>query len=260
MNFLKPAIQAGLLLTLVISQSAAAQWYNPYNSYSNYNGYNNYRYNGYNNNYNRGYYPPQYNNTYRAPQQYNNYYRAPQPAYRPYPQQPYSGAPYRPPYPAYNKKKNNMPFTGNSDFMEDLWPGKPGNIYDDVLPVSGPWSRSWGRAPWNRDYDDLWGKNGGPSEWFDMSDPKEGAAVAWEDMLDTPNALGTMPGGWKAPSISVPNPIDVGEEFKNTAKDMPGEMRDFSDGFTYGGDDWSGNNNNGKKDDGISFNPGLRRN
>jgi hypothetical protein len=254
MNFLKPAIQAGLLLTLIISQSVSAQWYNnPYGAYNNYNrnGYtNNYRYNPYAGNYNRGNYPTQ---------QYNNYYRPPQQAYRPYPQRPYYGAPYgRPPYPMYHKKKNNMPFTGNSDFMEELWPGE-GSIYDDVLPADGPWNRSWGRAPWNRDYDNLWGKNGGPSEWINMSDPKEGVAQAWEDMLDTPNALGTMPGGWKAPSISVPNPIDVGDEFKNTAKDMPGEMRDFSDGFTYGGNNISGNKGNGKKDDGISFSPGLRK-
>ncbi len=248
MNFLKLATQAGLLLALAISQGASAQWNPQSNSYGSY-------YNPYTNSYSQP-----YRNPYQAPRAYNYGYPAPQQAYRTYPPAPYYGNPYaRAPYPMYRKKKNNMPFTGNSNFMEDLWPGKPGNIYDEALPMSGPWNRSWGRAPWNRDYDNLWGKKGGPSEWFNFSDPKEGAAVAWEDMLDTPNALGTMPGGWKAPSVSVPNPIDVGEEFKNTAKDMPGEMRDFSDGFTYGGDSWDGSNNSNRKDDGISFNPGLRR-
>jgi hypothetical protein len=75
-------------------------------------------------------------------------------------------------------------------------------------------------------------------------------------MLVTPNELGTMPGGWEAPSISVPNPIDVGDEFKNAAKDMPGEMRDFSDGFTYGDEGYNNGpqgGNSGKDKGGISI-------
>lgn len=254
---IKPLLLAGLTVLVMTSQTAQAQnpYYNQYgynyygtqysNPYQNYNAYN-----GYNNanNYNR---PQNYNYNgyannayYRNP--YNNYYR-------------------------YNSNRNGkfgrsgMPFTGNSDFMEELWPGRD-SIYEDVLPIHGPWDRGWGRAPWNRDYDNLWGRNGGPSKWFDPGDPEEGIAEAWEDMMITPNRLGTMPGGWKAPSISIPNPIDVNKEFRDAAIDMPGEMQNFSEGFTYGGDDGYDDPDRGsigfgnkKKDSGVSISPKVRR-
>jgi hypothetical protein len=256
MHFLKPVIQACLLVTVVISHSASAQWNGPNN------GYNNYGYNGYANQYNPAYYPPAYNSYYNGPGAYSPYNNGASNYQAPYYNAPYAGMP---PYPIYRNNGgmrnmfHNRPFSGNSDFMEELWPGR-GSIYDDVLPADGPWNRNWGRAPWNRNYDNLWGRNGGPSKWINMSDPKEGVAQAWEDMLVTPNALGTMPGGWKAPSISVPNPIDVGEEFKNVAKDMPSEMKDFSDGFNYGNGGYdNGGYNNGNKGGGITFDPSRHR-
>jgi hypothetical protein len=144
-----------------------------------------------------------------------------------------------------------------------MWPGRD-SIWEDAAPIDGPWNRNWGRAPWNRDYENLWEPDGGPDKWFDPSDPKEGMAWAWEDMMVTPNALGTMPGGWEAPSIIIPNPVDVGDEFKNAAGDMPGEMQDFSEGFTYGDDGYNSNNYNSnrgigfgnkKKKDGIKIEP-----
>lgn len=245
-----------MLIGYGFTQTAVAQGYygNNYYPYSNYNNtYNNYRYTpsanyqsypGYTQNYNR-YANPGYNQTqqYSAyPYRYNTYNRSYSGNYpRAYSSYPYT---YRP---VYRKKKQR-------DFAEELWPGQ-GSIYDDILPADGPWNRNWGRAPWNRDYDNLWGKNGGPDAWINMDDPKEGMAQAWEDMLVTPNRLGTMPGGWYAPSISVPNPIDVGDEFKDTAKNMPGEMRDFSDGFTYGGDDYGRSDDDG----GISINSNRNR-
>ena len=175
------------------------------------------------------------------------------------------GMPYGAPYQnnnGFNRFFNSSPFgnrggyNGRNGMGEQFWPGK-GSVYDDVLPANGPWNRSWGRAPWNRNYDDMWGRKGGPQAWFDPTDPKESMAQAWEDMLVTPNGLGTMPGGWKAPSISVPNPIDVGDEFKNVAKDMPDEMQNFSEGFTYGDESWNGSD--GNNGGGISFDPGRRR-
>ncbi|MCP4074768.1 MAG: hypothetical protein GY744_01110 [Gammaproteobacteria bacterium] len=242
MNF-KPLLLASLAALVMSSQSVQAQGYPYYNNgqynaapyanqYQNYNGYN--RYNGYNQYNNSGYYPRQNNNSFFRKGPFGN--------------------------------NNSMPFTGNSGFGERFWPGH-GSYYDDVLPANGPWNRSWGRAPWNRDYDNLWGRNGGPSKWFDPSDPEEGIAEAWEDMMITPNRLGTMPGGWKAPSISIPNPIDVETEFRDAAIDMPGEMQNFSEGFTYGGDDRYNDNSdrgsigfgNKKKDKGITINSGGRR-
>ncbi len=230
-------------------QNNSNNQYQNYNRYTpnqnqNYNGYNRYpNYNGYNRNMNPGQY-------YRGPSN-NNFFRN-----GPFNNNNFRNGPFG---------RNNMPFTGNSGFMEELWPGRD-SIYEDVLPVHGPWDRSWGRAPWNRDYDNLWGRNGGPSKWFDPSDPEEGFAEAWEDMMITPNRLGTMPGGWKAPSISIPNPIDVETEFRDAAIDMPGEMQNFSEGFTYGDDGYNDNSDRGsigfgnkKKDKGISINSGGRR-
>ncbi len=239
MNF-KPLLLAGLAALVVSSPLVQAQGYPAYygqyapytnqNPYQNYYGYN--QYNGYNRN----------NNFFRQGPFGNNSFR---------------NGPFG--------NNHNMPFTGNSGFGERFWPGR-GSYYDDILPANGPWNRSWGRAPWNRDYDNLWGRNGGPSKWFDPADPKEGMAEAWEDMMITPNRLGTMPGGWKAPSISIPNPIDVGDEFKNVAKDMPGEMQNFSEGFTYGDEGYNNNPDRGsigfsnkKKDDGVNFNAKSRR-
>jgi hypothetical protein len=274
---LKSAIWLCVFALTSVSQIASAQSYYPNNNYPAYNGYNNSGYNGYNN--------PRYSNP-----GYNNYNNYPQPNYNNYPQQNYNNNynqqpayGYRQPaypqnyYPVprynngYHKNGNgfNRMFKGNKfgggrNFGEELWPGR-GSIYEDALPVHGPWDRNWGRAPWNRDYEDMWGPKGGPDKWFDFADPKEGAANAWEDMLYTPNALGTMPGGWKAPSVSVPNPIDVGDEFKNAARDMPDEMKNFSDGFTYGEDGYNDNPNKGqfgvgnnKKKKGINIAPKTR--
>ena len=214
-------------------------------------------------------YSPYGNNGYGAPMPYNGApYGNPYQQQRPY-GMPYGGAPYSNNN-GFNRFFNNGPMgnggpfggnrgfnnNGNNGFGEQFWPGR-GSVYDDVLPANGPWNRSWGRAPWNRNYDDMWGRKGGPKAWFDPTDPKESMAQAWEDMLVTPNGLGTMPGGWKAPSISVPNPIDVGDEFKNVARDMPDEMQNFTEGFTYGDESWNGSNNN--DGGGISFSPGNRR-
>ena len=264
---LKSAIWLSVLVVITASQIATAQNYYPSENYLRNNPYNN-GYNNYNNYpqqpaYNN-YYPQQNYNNYYPQQGYNNYYQPPaygyaQPAY---PQN------YYPMPPRYNNNGNgfNRVFKGKKfggrNFGEEFWPGR-GSIYEDALPVHGPWDRNWGKAPWNRDYENLWEPEGGPDKWFDFKDPKEGMANAWEDMLYTPNALGTMPGGWEAPSISVPNPIDVGDEFKNAARDMPDEMKNFSEGFTYGDDGYNNNPNKGQfgagnKKKGINISPKTR--
>lgn len=288
----KLLLLASVAALVFSSQPVFAQQYSPYN-----NPYNNYGYAA------PGNYPAPYNYNYRAP--YNNYrspyannystpYNYGAPYNYGYRQNPYNRAPqygngYRPYYKKNNRGFDNFfdrgpfsnnsgpfkgkngpfgkkgPFTGNSDFAEELWPGRD-SIWDDALPADGPWNRDWGRAPWNRDYADMYGKEGGPDEWFNFSDPKEGAAIAWEDMLYTPNALGTMPGGWEAPTVVVPNPVDVGDEFKDAAGDMPGEIKNFSEGFTYGDDGYNNNPDAGsfgvgnkKKREGISISPDRNR-
>ena len=214
-----------------------------------------------------------YSQGYAYPNGYGSYPAAPAyPAAPGYGSYGYAPAYYPPAYPVprlpprkkYDAKglnkllRLNKEILGEKGVGEDLWPGKPGNIWDEAMPIAGPWNTDWGHAPWNRDYSKTWGRDGGPDAWFDFDDPKEGAAMMWEDMINTPHGVGTQPGGWQAPSISVPNPIDVGDEFKNTAKDMPDQIQNFSEGFTYGGRSWDGGRGN---DDGggITFNPNRNR-
>ncbi|MCP5352251.1 MAG: hypothetical protein H6926_03555 [Chromatiales bacterium] len=59
------------------------------------------------------------------------------------------------------------------------------------------------------------------------TDPKGTMTRGWDEMMNAPSRMGTMPGGWRAPSISVPNPIDVGEQFGNAAQQIPQQMQNF---------------------------------
>jgi hypothetical protein len=270
-----PRIIAATLLTLILlstfSQRASAQGYYPnvadYPSSTSY-------YGGYPNSYGYGNYGaqqyqyPSYG--YAQPQYPANYYnRYPQQGYgyaQPYPQQRYYPMPPRNNNSGLKKVWKPEKWRGRN-IGEEFWPGR-GSIYEDALPMHGPWDRNWGKAPWNREYEDLWGDEGGPDAWFDFKDPKEGMAWMWEDMLYTPNALGTMPGGWEAPTVSVPNPVDVGDEFKDASTDFPGEMKDFADGFTYGDRTITGSKPKkdggsfgmgNKKKDGINISPKVRK-
>ncbi len=160
------------------------------------------------------------------PYGYNPYYR---PAPMPY-GNPYAYGP-RGPY-------NNGPFSGGpfnrGPFNSGPFNSGPFN--------NGPWGNGRGArmpfesnfTPWSRRFWDELGDGGdnpfrNMDEWMKPGDPKEGAAQMWDDLLNAPSEMGKMPGGWTAPSISVPNPIDVGDEFRNAAEDMPDEMRNQMD-------------------------------
>jgi hypothetical protein len=58
---------------------------------------------------------------------------------------------------------------------------------------------------------------------------KDKFSDTWDDMLNAPGDMGEMPGGWTAPSVSMPNPVDVGDEFGDAAKDAPDQMRNVYD-------------------------------
>ena len=38
--------------------------------------------------------------------------------------------------------------------------------------------------------------------------------------------MGEMPGGWTAPEVTVPNPIDMGDQMQDNVQDLPDQMRD----------------------------------
>ncbi len=142
--------------------------------------------------------PPAY-----YPQNRNRYAPPPPPAgpYNgvPMPQpNPYRGAP--PPYnPGYN---------GPSAFYT------PG--YNPYRRNSNGWNnnRFWGRS--------------GPSTWMNPS--KRNWENSWDDMINAPSRMGEMPGGWTAPEITMPNPIDMGDQFQDNLKDLPEQMRDMNVG------------------------------
>lgn len=152
---------------------------------------------------------PGYANPYQGygyPQAYGNPYGAP--AYG----APYAGNPYRYAPRNRNSRFGGMPWRGNR------------KGFGNGMPFESNFT------PWSRRFWDEIGDGGqnpfrDMEDWIDPSEPREGAAEFWDDMLNAPHEMGNMPGGWTAPSVSVPNPVDVQREFENTAKDMPDEMR-----------------------------------
>ena len=77
-----------------------------------------------------------------------------------------------------------------------------------------PWDSK--KMPWDS-------KGGRGGSWFD----KDKMADAWDDMINAPSDMGEMPGGWSAPEVSMPNPVDVGDEFERAARDMPDQMHNI---------------------------------
>jgi hypothetical protein len=129
--------------------------------------------------------------------------------------------------------------------------------WGDVHPMSNmPWGNfpGWGDGffggfgPQNWEGVTPWG-NDVPFRWIDPTDPRDSIGDMWDDALNAPNRMGRMPPGWTAPYISVPNPIDVEEEFERNARNFPDEMRKM---INTGESDFGGTaqprNNKGEKD------------
>ncbi len=73
----------------------------------------------------------------------------------------------------------------------------------------------------------FWGRSG-PSTWMNPS--KRNWENSWDDMINSPSRMGTMPGGWTAPEVSMPNPIDMGDQMQDNVKDLPEQMKDMNVG------------------------------
>jgi len=65
-----------------------------------------------------------------------------------------------------------------------------------------------------------------------MHPTKENWEQAWDDMMLSPYNAGEMPGGWYAPEVYLPNPVDIGDQFKDNAKDLPEQIKDMDVGNT----------------------------
>jgi hypothetical protein len=165
----------------------------------------------------------------------------------------YAQPQYRPPAyggrPGYGRGGDYNPWGGSGPSFSGPWDsGRGGRDYSpwggSGPSFSGPWdSGRGGRMPWDRGrggrsapWDsgpDMpwggnrspWGSRGGRGTWMDQDE----FADMWDDMLNAPSDMGEMPGGWSAPSVSVPNPVDVGDEFGDAARDVPDQMRNVYD-------------------------------
>ncbi len=85
-----------------------------------------------------------------------------------------------------------------------------------------------GGHPGNRrNNNKFWGRSG-PSTWMNPS--KRNWENSWDDMINSPSRMGTMPGGWTAPEVTMPNPIDMGDQMQDNLKDLPEQMKDMDVG------------------------------
>jgi hypothetical protein len=182
------------------------------------------------------YYPPQNQPRYqqRAP------YGGPAPYGRPAPYgapMPYAGgAPYGrgAPYPAPYGARSG-PWNNNGGWNRGPWNGG-GNRgpYGNNSPFGNMFGGNSGPYGNNSPFGDMfgggregiWGMH--PDEWM-TNDPEDGFSYMWDDMINAPSEMGEMPGGWNAPSISMPNPVDVGSEFRREAPNLAREIPEMID-------------------------------
>ncbi len=188
--------------------------------------------------------PPQYN--YNRPTQQG--YRQSQPAYnypapnnqrRNYTGQNYPG-PNNQPAPNVNRPSNqpsnqNMasPVQNNN---RGYPPPPPGPYNSAVLnrdngasayntPGYNPYRKNRSNSGWNNNK--FWGRSG-PRTW--MNPNKNNMESGWDDMINAPSRMGEMPGGWSAPEVSVPNPVDIGDQVQDNVQDLPDQVRDMDVG------------------------------
>jgi len=146
-------------------------------------------------------------------------------------------APYRMPYgapapmnrpPVYNSPRPGNPYGNRPMYGNPRFGGTPYRGFNRGSRSPIPFESNF--TPWSTRFWEEMGEGGenpfkDMEDWVDFKEPREGIANAWEDMINAPHEVGQMPGGWTAPSISVPNPVDVQKEFQETGKRVPDEMR-----------------------------------
>ena len=172
--------------------------------------------------YNRGLAPqrrprqaPQYaqNRNFRgAPQRYNN-----------------NNLPFMNSMPFGNNSSNsfnpfsngNMPFSGNNF-------GMPNNPMNNMFGNNNNRSFPFFNGNTNNNRKKAWGdeRNIWPDFYTDFTDD------AWDTMMSGPRDLGQMPGGWRFPYISMPDPVTVSDAITNQfppIAEEAGNMADLSE-------------------------------
>jgi len=193
--------------------------------------------------------PPAYNPAQRPPPQYNNYRPPAAPVNRQPPPANYPARNVRPPMQqrAPNPYNAQRPVYSNRGYpppnaYRGSAPPPPGGPYNSInrVPDNGAsayntpgYNRSrnnnngWGNMWGNNNNNNFWG-NSGPRTW--MNPNKDNMERGWDDMMLAPSRMGEMPGGWNAPEVTMPNPVDVGDQFQDNAKDLPEQMRNMDVG------------------------------
>jgi len=116
----------------------------------------------------------------------------------------------------------------------------PGRNPNNAQRMNGPGMNNGMRPPgyytpgynprydrWGNNNNRFWGRSG-PGKW--MNPNKHNLEQGWDDMLNAPSRMGEMPGGWTAPEVSMPNPIDVGDQMQDNIKDLPDQVRNMDVG------------------------------
>jgi len=115
----------------------------------------------------------------------------------------------------------NMPFSNNGNSF-----GMPTN------PMNNMFGKNNGSMPFfnqnNKKRKKAWGtdRNIWPDFYTDFTDE------AWDTAMSGPRDLGEMPGGWRFPYISTPDPVTVTDAIVNQfppIAEEAGNMADFSD-------------------------------
>jgi len=57
----------------------------------------------------------------------------------------------------------------------------------------------------------------------------DGTSEIWDNMINAPFKMGRMPGGWRAPSLSMPDPVTIGDAVTNQMPPMAEEMGNMMD-------------------------------
>jgi len=148
-------------------------------------------------------------------------------------------------YPPQNRYGNFAPNNFNNFRPNNFGPSNFRSPNFNSNNYSMPWNRNGNNSPmmsssnlpmmnsceWARKVPD-WGKNNGPYGNGPWANDRVQNKMEdwWDDMINAPHDMGRMPGGWKAPSISMPNPVDVGDQFGNQFDKLPGQVREMDVG------------------------------
>jgi len=154
-------------------------------------------------------------------------------------------APVAPPAPVRRppQRLNNYPYPAPHAYNPNMGRPAPGAYRGYPPPPRGPYNGTFygpdnGASAFNTpgyhryrnngwNNNKFWGRSG-PSTW--MNPNKNNMERGWDDMINAPSRMGEMPGGWNAPEVSMPNPIDMGDQMQDNIKDLPEQIRDMDVG------------------------------